>query len=438
MTGTSILDRGRRAGLRLLTRAGSLQVLQDDDVRARVGRVLRRTTAGGVRAQVAVGRRFAPRAGRGAPTRTTPRASAGMFDLTLTEDQAMLRAAARELADAVIRPAGRQADTDRGVPGPVEAAAREMALGLLGVPTALGGVAEEHPAVTTVLVLEELARGDMGIAVALMATGSAATAVARHGTADQQATYLPHLTGADPAPAVIAVQEPHPLFDPRRPRTHAVRQGDTLVLTGVKALVPLAASAELLVIGAVVDGSPRLVLVPASTPGVSVEDDPAMGLRAAATGRVVLTGATVPAENLLGSAQDYLDVVRRSRLAWAACAVGTAQAALDQLVPYVTTRHAFGEPIAHRQAVAFTVADIAIELEALRLTVWKAAARLDSGRDAARTIAEARALTATHGSRIGSSAVQLLGGHGFVREWDNERWYRDLRGAGLLEGALLV
>ena len=74
----------------------------------------------------------------------------------------------------------------------------------------------------------------------------------------------------------------------------------------------------------------------------------------------------------------------------------------------------------------------------MRLTVWKAAARLDAGLDAAQTIGEARALTATHGSRIGSSAVQLLGGHGFVKEWDNERWFRDLRAAGLLEGALLV
>jgi Acyl-CoA dehydrogenases len=104
----------------------------------------------------------------------------------------------------------------------------------------------------------------------------------------------------------------------------------------------------------------------------------------------------------------------------------------------VLTREAFGEPIAHRQAVAFTVADIAIELAGLRLVVWRAASRLDQGRDAARLIAHARQLTATHAAQIGSHAVQLLGGHGFVKEFDNERWYRDLRGAGVLEGVLLT
>jgi len=406
-------------------------------VRGRVERILHRSASGGFRAQAAVGRRFATRAGRGDPARTTPRVARGLFDLTPTEDQAMLRAAARELADEVIRPAGKQADADRRVPDDVRAAAAEMGLGLIGVPTELDGIAEEHPAVTTALVLEELARGDMGIAAALMAGGSVATAIARYGTSGQQATYLPHLTRSDPVAAVLTLQEPQPLFDPLRLRTVAV-QGDTLLVTGTKALVPLAASAELFIVGAMVDDEPRLVIVPATTSGVTIEDDPAMGIRAAATGRVVLTGAEVPVESLLGTAEDYRDAVRRGRLAWAACAVGTAQAALDQLIPYVKERKAFGAPIAHRQAVAFTISDIAVELEALRLVVWKAAARLDAGLDAARTIAEARSLAVTHGAWIGSSAVQLLGGHGFVKEWDNERWYRDLRGAGLLEGTLLV
>jgi alkylation response protein AidB-like acyl-CoA dehydrogenase len=438
MAGTSLLDRGHRAGLRLLTRAGSLTLLKNDDVRGRVERILYRTASGGFSAQAAVGRSFARRSGQGAPARTSPRASTGLFDLTPTEDQEMLRGAARELAVEVIRPAGKQADAERRVPDGVRAAATEMGLVLVGVPSELGGIAEEHPAVTTALVLEELARGDMGIAAALMSSGSVATAVARYGTSDQQATYLPHLTAAEPVVGALALHEPQPLFDALRLRTVAERQGDTLVLTGAKALVPLAGTAEVFVVGAMVDDEARLVVVPAATRGVTIEDDPAMGLRAAATGRVLLHGAAVSAESLLGTADDYRDVVRRARLAWAACAVGTAQAALDQLVPYVRERTAFGEPIGHRQAVAFTVADIAIELDALRLTVWKAAARLDSGDDAARTIAEARQLTAVHGSWIGSSAVQLLGGHGFVKEWDNERWYRDLRGAGLIEGALLV
>jgi alkylation response protein AidB-like acyl-CoA dehydrogenase len=445
MPATSLMDRGQRAGLRLLTRAGSLPLLRNDDVRARVGRALHRGAAGGFAAQAAMGRTFSRRTGAGAPVRTSPHRSPGLFDLTPTEDQEMLRAAARELAHEVIRPAGRTADAERQVPASVRAAAAEMGLGLLGVPAELGGVAEEHPAVTTCLVLEELARGDMGIAAALMATGSVATTLARYGTSAQQATFLPHLVPTDghldaTAVAALALHEPQPLADPLRPRTVAVRDGDRLVLTGTKALVPLAASAELLVVGAEVDGHPRLVLVPAGTPGVHIEDDPAMGLRAAATGRVVLTRVEVPSDHLLGSAADHRDAVRRARLAWAACAVGTSQAVLDQVIPYTKERTAFGAPIAHRQGVAFTIADIAIALDGMRLTVWRAAARLDTGHDeeAAATIAHARHLAATHGAWIGSNAVQLLGGHGFVKEWDNERWFRDLRGAGLVEGALTV
>ena len=165
-----------------------------------------------------------------------------------------------------------------------------------------------------------------------------------------------------------------------------------------------------------------------------------MGVRAAHTGRLHLNGVRVPAENLLGKADDTLDAIRRSRLAWAALACGTGRAVLDQVRQYVVERKAFGEPIGHRQAVAFTVSNIAIELDGLRLVTLRAAARLDAGDDAgaAETIAHARALVGMHATQIGSDAVQLLGGHGFVKEFDNERWYRDLRGAGVLEGGVSV
>lgn len=434
----SALDRGQRVAMRLLTRAGGLPALQNRELRDRVAGLLQRGTAGAGRAQLATGRAFQRVTGSGSPVRTTPSRGRGLFDLTPTEDQAMLRAAARDLADEVIRPAGKSADAQCDVPAEVRAAAVEMGLGLIGVPVELDGIAEESPAVATVLVLEELARGDMGIAAGLMASGAVATAIARYGSADQQATFLPHLTGAEPIHAAFAVQEPQPLFDALEPRTVATRGGDRITITGTKALVPLAGSAELFVIGTMLDGAPRLVLVPARTGGIVVEPDPAMGLRAAATGQVTLTGVEVPADHLLGTTEDYRDAVRRSRLAWAACAAGTAQAVLDQVIPYVKDRAAFGEPVAHRQGVAFIVADIAIELDALRLVVWRAAAQLDAGQDASETVAKARQLAARHGAWIGSNGVQLLGGHGFVKEWDNERWFRDLRGAGMLDGALMV
>jgi alkylation response protein AidB-like acyl-CoA dehydrogenase len=123
---------------------------------------------------------------------------------------------------------------------------------------------------------------------------------------------------------------------------------------------------------------------------------------------------------------------------WAALAVGTGRAVLDYVIPYVNERTAFGEPISHRQAVAFMVANIGIELEGARLVTLRAAARADQGASFAREAGLARRLTAEYGMQIGSNGVQLLGGHGFVKEHPVERWYRDLRAAGVMEGVVLV
>jgi alkylation response protein AidB-like acyl-CoA dehydrogenase len=111
---------------------------------------------------------------------------------------------------------------------------------------------------------------------------------------------------------------------------------------------------------------------------------------------------------------------------------------LDYVKPYVNERMAFGEPISNRQSVAFMVANIAIELESMRLVMLRAAARADQGLPFHRETQLARRLCAERGMAIGSDGVQLLGGHGYVKEHPVERWYRDMRAAGVMEGALLV
>jgi alkylation response protein AidB-like acyl-CoA dehydrogenase len=162
-----------------------------------------------------------------------------------------------------------------------------------------------------------------------------------------------------------------------------------------------------------------------------------MGIRAAGTGRLIFDGVS---GTLLGDADPdvYAECIQLGRLAWCALAVGTGQAVLDYVIPYVKDRTAFGEPVSNRQAVAFTVANIGIELEGMRLATYRAAGRVDQGRDFGREVALARRLCAERGMAIGSDGVQMLGGHGYVKEHPVERWYRDLRAAGLMEGALLV
>ena len=434
----TLADKGQRIGLRLIAKAGGLPGLKDKDVRARVEKYLYKSAVTGFKAQTAAGRTFAKKQASGDPARPAPVKPKQLFDLTPTEDQQMIQGVARELADEVIRPAAATADAERTVPDEVRSAAADMGLHLIGVPAELDGIAEERSAVTGALVLEELARGDMGIAAAVMGRAAVATALASYGTAEQQATYLTEFTGEQPPVAAFALQEPQVLFDPLTLRTTGRREGGEIVLDGVKSLVAGAEEAELFVVSAAIDGEARLLVVKAGAEGLQTEDDPAMGVRAAKTARLHLEGVRVAESDLLGTAEDHRDAVRRARLAWAAAAVGTSQAVLDQVSEYVKERKAFGEPIGYRQAVAFTVSDIAIELAGLRLVVWKAASRLDRGEDASAEIAQARSLVSRHATWIGSSGVQLLGGHGFVKEFDNERWYRDLRGAGVLEGTLLV
>ncbi len=227
---------------------------------------------------------------------------------------------------------------------------------MLGVPEELGGVMHEQSAVTSVLIGEALAHGDMGIAYAALAPGAVATAIGHWGSAEQEATYLPAFTGEDVPAAALAILEPRPLFDPLKLETKARKDGGEWVLDGTKSLLARAKDCELFVVAAEAEGlGPALFVVESGTKGLSVEEEPAMGLRPAATGRLLIEGVRLPAGALLGEGkrEDYVECIDRSRIAWCALAVGTSQAVLDYVMPYVNERTAFGEPISNRQAVAF-------------------------------------------------------------------------------------
>jgi alkylation response protein AidB-like acyl-CoA dehydrogenase len=433
--------RGIALGLRAVRTLASSDVLDRLRVRDGATRVLYRATRDGFRAADTAGRTFTAARRLGAPARLRP-ARPDLFDLTPTDEQELLQATLRAFAAERLRPAAQEADAACAPPPELLTDAAELGIGMLAVPEQLGGVQTEASAVTAVLAAEALAYGDMGLAVALLAPAGVAAALTLWGDERQQAAYLPAFTGDDVPAAALAILEPRALFDPFAVRTHARAVPGGYALSGVKALVPRANDAELLLVAARLDdGRPALFLVePARSPGVEVRPAPAMGVRAAATGDVRLDDVRVPAENLLagGDPEAFAGCVRRARLAWCALAVGTARAVLDHVIPYVNERRAFGEPISHRQAVAFAVAGIATELEGMRLLTLRAAARADAGRDHARDVALARALCSKHGSRIGSDGVQLLGGHGFVKEHPVERWYRDLSAVGVMEGAVLV
>ena len=313
----------------------------------------------------------------------------------------------------------------------------------INVPEDFEGIAAQRAAVTNVLVAEALAYGDMGLALPILAPAGVASALTHWGSADQQATYLKEFAGENVPQACVAISEPHPLFDPTALKTTAVRTPSGYRLDGVKSLVPAAANAELFIVAAQLNGKPALFIVESSSKGVTVTPDPSMGIRAAALGKVELDHVTVPLSARLGEDErqatpDYSEAIALSRLGWAALAVGTAHAVLDYVVPYVKERHAFGEPIAHRQAVAFMCANMAIEFDGLRLITWRGASRADQGLPFAREAALAKRLGTDKGMQIGLDGVQLLGGHGYTKEHPVERWYRDLRAIGVAEGVVVI
>jgi alkylation response protein AidB-like acyl-CoA dehydrogenase len=437
----TVAERSMGLGLRALNRLAGSEVVDRLGVRRPAERVLYRATRDGFRVAGRAGRTFAAGTRLATPARQRPSGGTGLFDLTPTDEQQMLVEAWRAFAGARLRPAAAAAERGEGR-AEVFAEAGELGLTLLGVPEELGGAIGERSAVTALLAAEALAHGDAGLAAGALAPAAVATALALWGDADQQATYLPALVSDDVPAAALAIAEPRALFDPARLETVARPVGGGYVLDGVKTLVPRADEAELLVVAARIDGGggSALFLVEPSAGGVAVREDPAMGLRGAGLGRLALERVQVGPEALLGAGdpQVFAECVARSRLAWAGIAAGVGRAVLDYVIPYVNERVAFGEPIAHRQAVAFAVSDIAIELEGLRLTALRAAARADAELDFSREAALARSLAARHGMRIGSEGVQLLGGAGYTAEHPVERWYRDLRATGLMDGVLVV
>ncbi|MGB2918707.1 MAG: acyl-CoA dehydrogenase family protein [Mycobacterium sp.] len=429
-------------GMALLTPLMGQEFLDRYNLRDPLNRGIKYGVKHGFSAAGATTRQFKRIQGLGKPATRLKTGGSDYFDLTPDDDQKMIVETVNEFAEEILRPAAHDADDAATYPADLFAKAAELGITAINVPEDFDGIAEHRSTVTNALVAEALAYGDMGLALPILAPGGVAAALTHWGSADQQATYLEEFAGENVPQACLAIAEPHPLFDPTALKTTAVRTPSGYRLDGVKSLVPAAADAELFIIAAQLNGKPALFIVEASSQGLTVKADPSMGIRAAALGRVELDKVTVPVSARLGedgaNDRDYSEAIALSRLGWAALAVGTSHAVLDYVVPYVKEREAFGEPIARRQSVAFMCANIAIELDGLRLITWRGAARAEQGLSFAREAALAKKLGTDKGMQIGLDGVQLLGGHGFTKEHPVERWYRDLRAIGVAEGVVVL
>tara|TARA_R110002073_G_scaffold7063_3_gene40852 strand:+ start:5473 stop:6588 length:1116 start_codon:yes stop_codon:yes gene_type:complete len=363
-----------------------------------------------------------------------------LFDLTLTDEQRMNRESMQRFAAAEIRTQAKSVDEGSGSARDFYPQSAELGLTLLPIPEALGGAGVDRSPVSNALIFEDLAHGDMALALGAISPMAFVNTLLDQGSDAQREKYLPLFCTGEFKAATTALLEPRATFDPCAPTMSASTTDSGYTLSGTKAMVPLGMDAELvLVLARLDDGDCAAFIVEGTPAGLTRTAESNMGLLGAQLATLQFDDVQLPAEALLGDgAFDLQRFVDLSRLGICALAVGTCQAVLDYVKPYVNERVAFGEPISNRQSVAFMVADMAIELESMRLMTWRAAALAEQGLDFHQQAYLAKVFCAEHAMKIGTDGVQLLGGHGFCREHPVEMWYRNLRAIDTLEGIASV
>ncbi|MFN2223728.1 MAG: acyl-CoA dehydrogenase family protein [Candidatus Promineifilaceae bacterium] len=363
-----------------------------------------------------------------------------MLDFELDEEQKMLVEAIGRYSETQVRKAYRDADEDGAIPPEVSKAGWEFGLLPTGIPEAFGGFGE-YSAVTGVLAMEEFAHGDLAVALEIGVPALVALPLMLAGTDEQKAAHLPDFC-REAAPKVsAALVEPTIQFDPRGLNTTAAREGDGYVLDGAKCQVPLATEAETFLIYASEGGQTQAFLVPAGTDGLQVgEREKLMGIRALPTFGLTLENCRLPLANKVGGEAgiEFGVLLNHSRVALGAAAVGVARAGYEYARDYAKERQQFGEPIAHRQSIAFMLAEMAIEVDAARLMVWEAAWKLDQGEDATVEATVMKYFVDNMVLEVADRAVQTLGGYGYIREYPVELWLRNARGFATFDGLAMV
>ena len=364
-----------------------------------------------------------------------------MISFGTTEEQEIVREAMRDFAAQAVRPLARECDESSQIPDDFLQQAWELGLTATQIPESYGGGGEERSAVTNAIVLEELAHGDAALAIGALAPSLFANALLDQGTDAQKREHLPAFCGERFHTGSLAVVEPGPLFDASRPRTRAEPKSDGFVLSGAKTLVPLADRAAHFLVVARNNGGLDAFVVPRDARGLSIsEPEKNLGLRALPTAGLTLERVEVGSDARLGGEAgcDVRRLLDGSRTALAAVMTGLSRAVLEYCVPYAKDREAFDEPIARKQAIAFALAEMHMEVEAMRWLTWQAASHLEQGRDATRAAGHARSYAAEKSMGIAANGVQVLGGHGFIREHPVELWFRSARTLGVLEGTVTL
>lgn len=428
---TNMVNKAQGLGLSLITRIAGSNVLDQFKLRKFLEKSLYQSSKMGFKTLSKTQKVF--KANSGVSKQRLPNQQKSLFDLSLTEEQQMSCDTMDQFASEVLYPLAAEADNNEQFPATLWQHSADLGLNYYALPEAFGGVAAEKNILSNILIAEHLAKDDFSLTAGLLSTFSVINAITQWGSEQVQSTYLPSFADDSEIQATFAIQEATPAFNPLQLKTKASSVNGKYCINGEKTLVILGETADLFLVNAELNGSPKVFIVKRDS-SITAQKSTAMGLKATET--VTLKFNNTPAELLGDDDFDYLAFLDLGNLMWCAMAVGTCEAVKAYCIQYANERIAFGEPISHRQSIAFMIADMAIEIDAMRMLVLNAASLAEAGKPFHREAYLARLLCAEKSMKIGTDGVQILGGHGFTKEHPVELWYRDLRATAILHSGL--
>jgi len=364
-------------------------------------------------------------------------------DFNLTEEQEFIRQAARDFAESEIKPGAGERDLNAEFP--VEIVKQMGELGFMGVavPEQWGGAGAGY--LSYALALEEISRADAGVGVIMSVNNSlACDPILASGTEAQKEKYLKKLASGEQLGS-YSLTEPGAGSDAGSLKTTAVKDGNEYVLNGSKAFTTNGDSCDLTVTYAKTDPEApsgkgiSAFIIEKGTPGFNVgKHEDKLGIRCSDCVSYSFEDCRVPAENLLGEEGEGFKIALATldigRLGIAAQAVGIAQACLDESVAYSKEREQFGKPISYFQAIQWKLADMAMEIDAARLMLWRTAYLRDQGTRHTKESSMTKLFASETAMRAGLQAVQVHGGYGYIKEYPVERFMRDAKITEIYEG----
>ncbi len=366
------------------------------------------------------------------------------MDFELTEEQRMIQDMAYKFAVNELAPVAQECDREEKFPREVFKRACEAGLVGIMVPEKYGGPGFGF--FETVLVVEQLARIDLGGCLSITAAPFGSENILMFGTEEQKKKYLPPLCAGE-AISAGAYTEPDAGTDVAGARTRAAKDGGDYVINGNKMFITNGTICDFMVVLCVTDPQEdsrhrrqSLILVEADRPGITRNKiHGKMGIRASDTAEIAFEDVRVPQENLIGEEgrgfhqlMHFFDVTRTTV---AAQGVGLAQGALDKTIQYVQERKTFGKPLASNQGLQFILAEMATRIEMARNSTYKAAWKVDKGEIDPSLNAMAKYYAGETAVWVCDKALQMHGGYGYIDEYDVQRFYRDAKILEIYEGA---